>query len=121
MKLRYGVNCAESFQVLDYNEKLIIDEVEITLYPAGHILGSAQVLVEYKGEKINFTGDFKTTYDTTCENFEKQLCNLSPESTFLTRARSQMVSHQISYVLGYEVVGSKWTRIRSKKRKSKEL
>ena len=83
MKLRYGVNCAESFQVLDYNEKLIIDEVEITLYPAGHILGSAQVLVEYKGEKINFTGDFKTTYDTTCENFEKVECDiLVTEATF---------------------------------------
>ena len=83
MKIRYGENCAQNFQELKLNKSLKIDDVEITFYPAGHILGSVQVLAEYKGEKINFTGDYKTKNDKTCENFEPVRCHtLVTEATF---------------------------------------
>ena len=83
MKIRYGENCAQNFQELKLNKSLKIDDVKITFYPAGHILGSVQVLAEYKGEKINFTGDYKTKNDKTCENFEPVRCHtLVTEATF---------------------------------------
>ena len=59
------VKIAENFQELPLNRTLKIDKVKITFYPAGHILGSVQVLAEYRGEKINFTGDYKTKKDKT--------------------------------------------------------
>ena len=83
MKIRYGENCAENFQELRLNQTLKIDEVSITFFPAGHILGSVQVLAELKGEKINFTGDYKTSKDKTCKRFEPVKCNtLVTEATF---------------------------------------
>ena len=83
MKIRYGENCAQNFQELTLNKTLKIDDVKITFYPAGHILGSVQVLAEYKGERINFTGDYKTKKDITCENFEPVRCHtLVTEATF---------------------------------------
>ena len=83
MKIRYGENCAQNFQELTLNKTLKIDDVKITFYPAGHILGSVQVLAEYKGERTNFTGDYKTKKDKTCENFEPVKCHtLVTEATF---------------------------------------
>ena len=83
MKIRYGENCAENFQVLPTNQSLKINDVLIKFFPAGHILGSVQVLTEYKGEKINFTGDYKTTSDQTCKDFEPIKCHtLVTEATF---------------------------------------
>ena len=83
MKIRYGENCADHFQELELNETLNIDEVSITFFPAGHILGSVQVLTQFKGEKINFTGDYKTSKDKTCKNFEPVKCHtLVTEATF---------------------------------------
>ena len=83
MKIRYGENCAENFQALPINKSLKINNVSITFFPAGHILGSVQVLTEYKGEKINFTGDYKTTSDETCKDFEPVKCHtLVTEATF---------------------------------------
>ena len=83
MKIRYGENCAENFQELKLNQKLKIDDVSITFYPAGHILGSVQVLAEFKGEKINFTGDYKISKDKTCTQFQPVKCHsLVTEATF---------------------------------------
>ena len=64
MKLRYGKTCAGEFQYINYGQKIQIDDVSITLYPAGHIIGSSQVLLEYKNHKIVVTGDYKTKKDT---------------------------------------------------------
>lgn len=83
MKARYGPNCANSFQSLVYGEKLRIEDVAVTLYPAGHILGSAQVLLEHKGQRIVVTGDYKTRPDTTCAPFELVPCDIFvTEATF---------------------------------------
>ena len=56
MKTRYGEDCARSFQALDFGVPLAIDDVTITLFPAGHVLGSAQVLLEHKGQRVVVTG-----------------------------------------------------------------
>ena len=70
MKIRYGNECAKNFQILKYGERIYIDGIYITFFPAGHILGSAQVLLEKKGYKVLVTGDFKTISDATAQKFE---------------------------------------------------
>jgi len=83
MQARYGFDCAGSFQELRYGERLTIDDVAITLFPAGHILGSAQVLLEHKGCRIVVTGDYKRGQDRTCKPFELIPCDiLVTEATF---------------------------------------
>ncbi len=70
MKIRYGENCAKTFQAIDYGKRININGIGITLYPAGHILGSAQVLLEDKKNKVLITGDYKTISDDTSQSFE---------------------------------------------------
>lgn len=83
MKVRYGENSAKNFQALPYRKPLKIDDVTITFYPAGHILGSAQVLIEHDGQRIVVTGDYKRGNDTTCAPFEIVKCDiLVTEATF---------------------------------------
>jgi putative mRNA 3-end processing factor len=55
----------------------------VSFHPAGHILGSAQVRVECRGEVWVFSGDYKLTPDATCEPFEPVRCDVFiTESTF---------------------------------------
>jgi len=83
MQARYGEDSAGSFQALDYGVPLMIDEVEVTLFPAGHILGSAQVRLRYRGETVVVTGDYKRLADPTAQPFELVQCNtLVTEATF---------------------------------------
>jgi putative mRNA 3-end processing factor len=61
----------------------MIEEVEVTLFPAGHILGSAQVRLRYRGETIVVTGDYKRLADPTAPAFELVPCDiLVTEATF---------------------------------------
>jgi putative mRNA 3-end processing factor len=83
MKTRYGEDCAGSFQPLEFGVPLQIDDVRVTLFPAGHILGSAQVLLEHKGERVVDTGDYKRLGDRTAQPFELVPCDLLvTEATF---------------------------------------
>ena len=83
MKQRYGENCAEFFQSANYGESVRIDDVTVTLFPAGHILGSAQVLLEWKGQRIVVSGDYKRSGDGTCPPFEPVPCDIFvTEATF---------------------------------------
>ena len=83
MGLRYGKNAGRQKQTLAYNEKVLIKEVLITLIPAGHMLGSAQVLMEFEGVKYLYTGDFKLQPDATCEMLEFTKADvLITETTF---------------------------------------
>ncbi len=83
MKIRYGENCAKSFQTVKYNETVKVGNQKITLYPAGHILGSAQVLIENNKERIVITGDYKTGSDKHLDAFEVIKCDLLiTEATF---------------------------------------
>jgi putative mRNA 3-end processing factor len=83
MKTRYGEDCAGSFQALEFGVPLQVEDVTITFYPAGHILGSAQVLLEHKGQRVVFTGDYKRLPDRTSQPFELAKCDLFiTEATF---------------------------------------
>ena len=83
MKLRYGKNTAKIFNIIPYNSSFTIGNVKITLLPAGHMLGSAQVLMEYQGIKYLYTGDYKLQTDATCESIEWVKTDvLITESTF---------------------------------------
>jgi putative mRNA 3-end processing factor len=66
-----------------YGESLNVNGVRVSLHPAGHLLGSAQVRVEYSGEVWVVSGDYKTEIDATCEPFEVIACHtFFTESTF---------------------------------------
>jgi putative mRNA 3-end processing factor len=70
-------------QTLAYGETTSINGVRISLHPAGHILGSAQVRLEYGGETWVVSGDYKTQPDPTCSPFEAVRCDVFiTESTF---------------------------------------
>ena len=57
-------------QSLPWGEKLTIGEVQVSFHPAGHILGSAQIRLEYRGYVMLVTGDFKCDADPTAEAWE---------------------------------------------------
>ncbi len=66
-----------------YGETVDIDGVKVSFHPAGHILGSAQVRIEYKGEVWVISGDYKLTPDPTCAPFEPVRCHhFVTEATF---------------------------------------
>jgi len=83
MRLRYGKNTARTVNEIPFNTPFTLGDVKITLIPAGHMLGSAQVLMEYDGIKYLYTGDYKLQPDATCEPIEWiQPDVLITESTF---------------------------------------
>lgn len=70
-------------ETLPYRESVTINGVKVSFYPAGHILGSAQVRIEYKGEVWIVSGDYKLTPDPTCAPFEHIKCHFFiTEATF---------------------------------------
>lgn len=83
MHQRYGKRAGGTFSVKPFGEPFDLNGVKITLYPAGHILGSAQVLMEYQGCRYLYTGDFKLQEDDTAEPFEFVAADmLITETTF---------------------------------------
>jgi putative mRNA 3-end processing factor len=70
-------------QAAAYGQVIDLNGVRLSLHPAGHMLGSAQVRVEHGGEVWVVTGDFKREQDPTCTAFEPLRCHgLVTESTF---------------------------------------
>lgn len=70
-------------QAVPYGEVLQFGPVRVSLHPAGHILGSAQVRIEHEGEVWVVSGDYKRDPDPTCEPFEVVPCDvLISEATF---------------------------------------
>jgi putative mRNA 3-end processing factor len=68
---------------LDYGETVVHNGVTISLHPAGHVLGSAQVRMEHRGEVWVASGDYKVEADNTCTPFEPVSCDtFITESTF---------------------------------------
>lgn len=83
MQLRYRKNAAKVFNIADYDKSFTVGGVQITFIPAGHMLGSAQVLMEYQDAKYLYTGDYKLQPDATCEPLEWVKTDvLITESTF---------------------------------------
>jgi putative mRNA 3-end processing factor len=81
MRLRYGDGFAGSTQAMRYGESVTLGGAKVVLHPAGHVLGSAQVVVESRGRRIVASGDYKDAADPTCEPFE-----LIPCDEFITEA-----------------------------------
>lgn len=79
-RLRLG---AVNVQCVPFGETVMRNGVKISLHPAGHILGSAQVRIEAKGEVWGVSGDYKIEPDNTCDAFEPIRCHaFVTESTF---------------------------------------
>jgi putative mRNA 3-end processing factor len=83
MAVRYGEDFTASRQPLEIGETVEVGGVTVWLSPAGHVLGSAQVVVEWKGLRMVCTGDFKRRADPTCAAFEPVPCHVFiSEATF---------------------------------------
>ncbi|MFM8634724.1 MAG: ligase-associated DNA damage response exonuclease [Planctomycetia bacterium] len=81
--LRTRIGSSSPIDTLRYGESTSINGVELSLHPAGHVLGSAQVRVRHGGETWVVTGDYKLEADLTCEPFEPVRCDVFvTESTF---------------------------------------
>jgi len=66
MQFRLRKNAGRDFKLFDYGVSFAINGVQVTFYSAGHILGSAMVLMEYQGTRYLYTGDYKLQADSTC-------------------------------------------------------
>ncbi|MEO0961520.1 MAG: ligase-associated DNA damage response exonuclease [Pseudomonadota bacterium] len=83
MDVRYGVDFTGTRQPVAYGESTTINGVEVKLVPAGHVLGSAQAVIEHQGTRIVVSGDYKRRRDPTCARFEPVPCDVFvTEATF---------------------------------------
>ena len=83
MQVRLGDDGAGSLQPEAYGKPVKIGDATVTLVPAGHVTGSAQVVIEHAGERAVISGDYKRTPDPTCPPFEVVACDLFiTEATF---------------------------------------
>jgi putative mRNA 3-end processing factor len=72
-----------NLQTLAYGERIVHNGVDLSLHPAGHVLGSAQVRLEHAGAVWVASGDYKVAPDKTCAPFEAVKCDVFiTESTF---------------------------------------
>jgi putative mRNA 3-end processing factor len=70
-------------ETLPYNKEISINGVKLSLFPAGHVIGSSQIRLEYKGEVCVVSGDYKVEYDGISTAFEPVKCHtFVSESTF---------------------------------------
>src|SRR4030088_1418696 len=76
MRLRYGQSFAGSMQAIRYGETVDLGGAPVTSRPAGHVRGSAQILVEANGLRIVVSGDYKDVADPTCARFELVTCDV---------------------------------------------
>lgn len=81
LRARAGADAA--IESVEYGEAVDFNGVRVSLHPAGHILGSAQVRIEHQGEIWVVSGDYKLAADPTCPPFEPIRCHtFVTESTF---------------------------------------
>ena len=81
MDVRYGEQVGG--QGVAYGETVRLGDVTVRFVPAGHVLGSAQIVLEHKGERIVVSGDYKRRSDPSCAAFEPVPCDVFvTEATF---------------------------------------
>lgn len=81
LKYRLGSEC--KIVSYPYRKKFKMKNCWVSLHPAGHILGSAQIRIEIGNQVCVISGDYKRGVDPTCEPFELQECDtFVTESTF---------------------------------------
>lgn len=80
MEARYGPQTGVS---VGYGETIRLGEVDVSFVPAGHVLGSAQIVLDYRDERVVVSGDYKRRADPTCAPFEPVKCDVFvTEATF---------------------------------------
>jgi putative mRNA 3-end processing factor len=80
MDARYGEQFANP---VAYGQTVRLGDVQVSFVPAGHVLGSAQIVLEHAGERVVVSGDYKRRPDPTCPPFEPQACDIFiTEATF---------------------------------------
>jgi putative mRNA 3-end processing factor len=101
MRHRYGELAGGTLQASRYGERLALGDVSLRLVPAGHVLGSAQLIIEYQGSRVVVSGDYKRRPDPTCPPFEPHPCDLFiTEATFaLPVFRHPSDRHEIDKLL----------------------
>ena len=83
MRQRMGAGAFGSCQELAMHQVLRVSDVTIRLVPAGHVLGSAQVVLEWRGARVVVSGDYKRQPDRTCAAFVPVPCDVFvTEATF---------------------------------------
>lgn len=83
MAARYGAAARDEAMAIALGERLRVGEVTVSFHPAGHVLGSAQIRMEYRGRVIVVSGDYKRQADPTCVAFEPVPCDVFvTEATF---------------------------------------
>lgn len=83
MAARMGANFTGQQQAASFGASVLINDVKVSLHPAGHVLGSAQVCIERYGLRAVISGDYKRAYDPTCTGFEVIACDVFvTEATF---------------------------------------
>jgi len=99
MECRYG---PQSGTGIAYGETIRLGEVEVSFVPAGHVLGSAQIVLEHRGERVVVSGDYKRRPDPTCPPFEPVPCDVFvTEATFgLPVFRHPETASEIDRLLG---------------------
>lgn len=81
--LKHRIGKDISIESLPYGIDKTINGVKLSFHPAGHIIGSAQIRLEYKGHITVFTGDYKTNADSLTIPFQPVKCHtFITESTF---------------------------------------
>jgi len=81
MATRYGPQ--PGGQGIAYDETFRVGDVDVRFVPAGHVLGSAQIVMEHKGERVVVSGDYKRRPDPTCPCFVPVPCDIFiTEATF---------------------------------------
>lgn len=84
MRARMGAERAGDLQqAVPYGETVMIGDARVRLVPAGHVLGSAQIVIDYAGSRAVISGDYKRIEDPTCAPFEPVPCDVFvTEATF---------------------------------------
>jgi putative mRNA 3-end processing factor len=81
MECRYGPQ--QGARPVAYGEVVRMGEVDVSFVPAGHVLGSAQIVLEHAGERVVVSGDYKRRLDPTCAPFQPVPCDIFvTEATF---------------------------------------
>jgi putative mRNA 3-end processing factor len=100
MRTRYGDIGSET--AAKYGETSRLGDVDVRFVPAGHILGSAQIVLDHCGERVVVSGDYKRRADPTCAPFEPVACDiLISEATFaLPVFRHPPIAQEVVKLLG---------------------
>lgn len=109
LEVRYGVKSAEP---IEYGEPVRVGDMKITLYPSGHILGSAQVLFETNQTSLLYSGDVKLREGYSCRPIQiPQAENLIVEATFGTHLfhwpKLERIEEQIFDFIEKSLIGSR--------------